>query len=361
MRDAITIQVKGNDAFLVEYVNRDPTTAMRVANRLASLFTEESAQSRTEQVEDAYDFIRKQLDEARGQLEANEEAVRIYKERHLGTLPEQLGANLSTLQRLQLEQQSLNDTIRAAEGRIDLMQKTEADQARAAEAGTADPGAELEQLRSKLADLRSRYSELHPDVRALVKKIAELQRAQANTAATEPHREAAQPGDTPALQQARLDLGNLVAKRNEVDQKIAAFQARVEQTPRTEQELALLTRDSTVLRENYLGLLNKRFDAERAEKLERRWKGETFKTLDPAHFPEKPFSPNRLLYLVAGFLFGLVTGVGLAFAADFMDQSLRNVEELEATLSYPVLAIVTHVSEKKDRLLIPGPAAEGQV
>jgi polysaccharide chain length determinant protein (PEP-CTERM system associated) len=362
MRDAITIQVRGTDAFLVEYVNRDPTTAMRVANRLASLFTEESTQSRTEQVEDAYDFIEKQLAEARSQLEANEEAVRVYKEKHLGVLPEQLAANLATLQRLQLEQQSLNDSIRAAESRIDLMQKAQADKARAADAGSPDPGAELDRLRDQLAQLRSRYSDLHPDVRALARRIAELEKAQEGGAASAAAPAAAQPGDSSALRQARSDLNILVEKRDEVDRKIATFQARVEQTPRTEQELALLTRDSTVLRENYLGLLNKKFDAERAEKLDRRWKGETFKTLDPAHFPERPFSPNRLLYVVVGFIFGLAMGVGLAFAADFLDHSLKDVTEVEATLSYPVLAIVSHVSKRKSGLFIPGPPAEeGQV
>lgn len=349
MRDAITIRTKGTDAFLVEYVHRDPVMAMRVANRLASLFIEEVTVSRTQQVEDAYDFIQKQVQEARTKLEANEEAVRVYKQKHLGTLPEQIGANLATLQRLQLEQQDLSDSIRAAEGRLDVMRKTLADQAQASGAATLDPRAELAKLRSQLATLRSRYTDRHPDVRALADRIARLEKRQATQGEAGAVEEDQDVENAPSVLTAKADLRNLVEKRDEVDQKIAAFQHRVEQTPRTEEQLALLTRDSKKLSENYLNLLGKKFEAERAEKLEARWKGENFKTLDPAGVPERPFFPSHRLFVAVGLALGLALGVGLTFAADLLDHSLKNVLELEATLSYPVLAIIPHVPRGRGR------------
>jgi uncharacterized protein involved in exopolysaccharide biosynthesis len=127
----------------------------------------------------------------------------------------------------------------------------------------------------------------------------------------------------------------------------------VEQTPRTEQELGLRTRDSEKLRENYLDLLNKKFEAQRAEKLEERWKGENFKTLDPAHLPERAYYPNRLQFLAVGFLLGLTLGVGLAFTVDFLDHSLKTVTEVEDTLPYPVLAVISHVPSVNGGFLTP--------
>ena len=114
MRDAITVSVKGNDAFTIEFEHQDPKMAMLVADRLTTLFMEEVVGSRERQVSTAYEFIEKQLQDARQQLEEKEEALRQYKEQHMGQLPEQVQANLSTLQRLQLEQQTVADSLRKA-------------------------------------------------------------------------------------------------------------------------------------------------------------------------------------------------------------------------------------------------------
>ena len=114
MRDAVTVSVKGNDAFSIEFEHRDPRMAMLVADRLTTLFMEEVAGARERQVAAAYEFIESQLQEARQQLEQKETALREFKEQHMGQLPEQVQANLATLQRLQLEQQSIVDSLRKA-------------------------------------------------------------------------------------------------------------------------------------------------------------------------------------------------------------------------------------------------------
>src|SRR3990172_1153531 len=41
MRDAVTVTVKGNDAFSIEFEHRDPKMAMLVADRLTTLFMDE--------------------------------------------------------------------------------------------------------------------------------------------------------------------------------------------------------------------------------------------------------------------------------------------------------------------------------
>ena len=101
MQAAIDIEFRGGDAFSIEYTHRDPHMAMNVTNRVASLFIEEFRRSRQTQFEGAADFLDSELQQARRQLDAKEEALRVYKERNLGRLPEQLDASLSTLQRLQ--------------------------------------------------------------------------------------------------------------------------------------------------------------------------------------------------------------------------------------------------------------------
>jgi uncharacterized protein involved in exopolysaccharide biosynthesis len=89
MRSATYISLRGGDAFSIEYVHTDPEKAAEVVNRIAALFIEETNRARAQQVEEAYSFLETQVGEARQDLETKEEAVRRYKESHMGSLPEQ--------------------------------------------------------------------------------------------------------------------------------------------------------------------------------------------------------------------------------------------------------------------------------
>ncbi|RPI02995.1 MAG: hypothetical protein EHM71_14920, partial [Zetaproteobacteria bacterium] len=123
MRASTTLQVKGTDAFLIEFVHTDPVKAAEVANRLAALFIEQTEGERARQASEGFQFIDSQLVQARKELDEKEAAVRKYKERNLGTLPEQTASNLATLQRLQLEQQTVAESLSAAQSRVALQRQ----------------------------------------------------------------------------------------------------------------------------------------------------------------------------------------------------------------------------------------------
>jgi polysaccharide chain length determinant protein (PEP-CTERM system associated) len=338
MRKAIAITVKGDDAFSIDYLHREPRMAMLVANRLATLFIEEVSRGREAQVAGAYSFIEGQLEEARQQLQVREGTLRAYKERHMGSLPEQLTANLSTLQRLQLEQQAVTESLRAASERL---RQVESDPTSIA--GRDPASQELAQARAQLSQLRLRYTEEHPEVRALAGRIARLEAAVVKTADA-----GAQVGAS-AVSEARRDVEDLRARQNELEGRIALFSARVEQTPRVEQEISTLTRDFQKLNEYYLGLLDKKLDAQTAAEMEKRWKGDRFRVLDPANLPERPVSPNRLLFLAFGIAFGLLAGVGASLAAEHLSQAVNKVEEIEGIVPAPILATIPYVRGARAR------------
>jgi succinoglycan biosynthesis transport protein ExoP len=331
MRGSIEVAVKGTDSFGIDYVHNDPVMAQRVANRLTQLFIDETIHARKEQVDEAYRFIETELEDARRQLAAREEALRRYKEEHMGTLPEQLNANLSTLQRLQMEQQGVSESLRAARDRAALFEQADA------RVPSTAPETELQQLRSQLASLRLRYTEDHPDIRALLSRIEAAQRGGSDGLP------AGERGQNSQLFTARLEIKELQTRRDDLTRQIESFQSRVEQTPRTEQQIVTLTRDFQKLNENYLALLNKKLDTQMAARLEQRWHGDRFRILDPANLPERPYFPNRLLFLLCGSLAGLAAGLAVALMADHLDHSIRSVPELEAALPFPVLATLPRI------------------
>jgi succinoglycan biosynthesis transport protein ExoP len=124
MRAAIEINVKGNDAFSIEYVHQNPKKAQEVTSRLATLFIDQSMKSREQQVEEAYQFLDSEVVAARRELEIKDVALRQYKEQHMGNLPEQTPANLTSLQILQQEQQALEVSLRDARQRQDVFERS---------------------------------------------------------------------------------------------------------------------------------------------------------------------------------------------------------------------------------------------
>jgi polysaccharide chain length determinant protein (PEP-CTERM system associated) len=339
MHAAIDIEFRGSDAFSIEYIHRDRRMAMDVANRVATLFIEEFRRSRQTQFEGAAEFLESELQQARRELDAKEEALRLYKERNLGRLPEQLDANLSTLQRLQMEMQTIEQNVEAAEARLERL-NSRAGPDPGAPAATPAPS-ERELIEAELARLRLRYTDEHPDVQELQARLRNLRESA-------PSSSAALAAD-PSAQQVRAqgELQSLLARRQSVRDQIAALQARVELMPRSEQQLATLTRDFNQLRENYQTLLRKKLDAQMAERLEQRWT-EDFEILDAARLPEHHVFPNRPLFMIGGLVTGLGFGIAASILRAMSSPYVVGLEELESAVPVPVLAVLSRVTAQQD-------------
>lgn len=90
--------------------------------------------------------------------------------------------------------------------------------------------------------------------------------------------------------------------------------------------------------------MNKSHEALQAENLEKRQKGEQFRVIDPAATPEVPVRPKRDLILLAGIVFGALTGLGLGFLREQMDHSFHDPEDVEISLGIRAIANIPHLS-----------------
>jgi capsular polysaccharide biosynthesis protein len=95
--------------------------------------------------------------------------------------------------------------------------------------------------------------------------------------------------------------------------------------------------------------VDKKYQSQMAENLERKQQGEQFMVLDPARLPEKPFKPNLNSLLALGAMLGLAIGLGLAWALESMDRSFYEVSDLETYLGLPVLATVLNLKEEEKK------------
>jgi len=396
MRKAVEVKVQTNpqnertqNSFSISFEGKDPKTVMMVTNKLASLFIEENLKVRESQAEGTAEFLSKELMEMEERLKQKENLIRNFKERSMGQLPQQLDANLRILERLQQQLQTTSENVRAAEDRNMLLQnqieqlKTRGQfstsQRLHGEAGSgaedmsrqgipADPLiVQLNDLKRDLATAQSKYKDTHPDVIDLKKKIANLElkvkrlfeRQEAGRTGTGTNDESfsgftLDPNTTRLIAQhtEQYNSGVLEAKRlkeeaKHLKEQIGIYQRRIEETPKREQEIALLTRDYDLLKVNYQSLMEKKIQAQMAENLERKQQGEQFKILDPARIPEKPIRPDRDKMLLMGGLIGMAVGLGLVWFRESMDQSFHAVSDLEEYLGIPVIATIPNLIEER--------------
>ncbi|HSH92980.1 MAG TPA: polysaccharide biosynthesis tyrosine autokinase, partial [Roseimicrobium sp.] len=61
---------------------------------------------------------------------------------------------------------------------------------------------------------------------------------------------------------------------------------------------------------------------------------------DPAEAELKPVSPRMTVNLVIGAVFGVLLGIGLAFFIEYLDTSVKTIDDIERLLEAPVLGVI---------------------
>ncbi len=393
MRKNIQVEIRGKEGyFTISYVGKDPKTVTLVTNKLASLFIEENLKLREQQAQGTSDFLSVELNATRARLEEQETAITNFKKKFITELPEQREANLKILEQLQLQSQKIGDNLKAAQDRRVIIQKqisdmkiqmalgrppenpenpkeegrataTERDVSQLllpSQSGLMYYEAQLNQARNRLSELKSKYTDRHPDIVRTEKYVADLEqkikKMKTQDMGEDVRGKEVAISSSPVAASFRamenqliateLEMKRLQAEESKVKARIAGFQARVENTPMRELAMANLARDYQNTKESYQSLLKKSEEAQQAENLERRQKGEQFKVIDPARIPEKPVQGKIFRIILIGFVLGLGSGLGMAFFKEQMDRSFRDAEDLEATMEFKVLANIPKIQKK---------------
>jgi capsular exopolysaccharide synthesis family protein len=61
---------------------------------------------------------------------------------------------------------------------------------------------------------------------------------------------------------------------------------------------------------------------------------------DRAEPGKEPVKPNKTVNIVLGLVFGLIMGIGLAFFIEYLDTSVKTIDDVERTFQAPVLGVI---------------------
>jgi len=390
-RDNIQVNVRGGRyAFEVSFQDKDRVKVRDVTNTLANLFIEDNLKLREAQATGTTMFLDRELGRLEGNLRAKEMALRQFKEKYRGFLPENMNQNATMMAHLQKQLDSINATIEQTKDRkvlletqLNNLERMEAqlassqvgasgsaetmDQASGTPEAWTSP--EIENLRAELRNLKTRYSDKHPDVIKLQAAINRLEQEQevgppgGDTEGLANEIDSSGLGDSEAVSlfeaqkedmsaQVRLitaELNDLKQEKKKVKEQIDLYQHRIESGPKIDEMLTDLSRGYDGIRDNYNSLLQKKFKATVAENLERTQQAEQFSVLDPAKLPDKPFKPRTRKILLLAFCLALGGGFGLAGLREYLDASFFSAKELESRLQIPVFVSIPLIRTDRDR------------
>jgi len=363
-------------AFKIQYSAGSPELAQQVNSELTSLFIDENLKSQQQLSESTTAFLGNELADARAKLGEQEAKMRAFKATHLGSLPTQLASNVQIMSGLQSQLQAAQRAVESAEQQKlylqSLLQQYQSvqDSLVSGDSTVTPPEAleaELKTLRVQLADVRSKYTDSYPDVIALKDQIAKTEQLKkeiedeiaakqqelADSAAEAPESRPASTRNgalSPMMQMRsqlkvnQMEIESLHQQERKIQSELSEYQARLNGTPQTEQELSDISRGYEESQANYNSLLQKQMQSQLATSLTQRQQGEQFRVIDPASFPSKPSAPNHLLVSLGGLAAGFAIGLGLTIVLELSDVRVRHEKDLEGLVPARVLVGIPHLS-----------------
>ncbi|SED95716.1 polysaccharide chain length determinant protein, PEP-CTERM locus subfamily [Pseudomonas frederiksbergensis] len=361
MRNAIVVSlvsaaVKGRGevtiAFRLSFEHRQPEIANKVAKELVTLFLDENIKQRTERASETTEFLTQEADKLRVELETLENRLADFKQAHSNALPEHQELRMNMLTRAETELKEIDRDYKTAreELRFNELELSAANAGLATRPGAlgtaADKPQDLASLKAEYIRLQSLYTQAHPDVRAVKRKIAALQAGKGAGASASVNLDVARAQARISAAEARIK--SLADQKQQILGKIAEYEAQIIETPQIERGLVTVMRDHDNARKKYEEIRTKEMSAKISESLEQENKAERFVLLESPLMPEKPVRPNRKKVVAMGFLLAPVGAGALVMLLEMMSQRVRGAQALASVLGRRVLVSIPYIHTKAE-------------
>ncbi len=364
LAEKISIADTGREnLYTISYQDANGDLAKKVVQSLLTIFVESSLGKTRQDISSSQRFIEEQLQQYQQKLTDAENALKEFKQKHIGMMPGQGGDYYAKLAEVsaQLRQAQL-DQQEAVNRRNQLKRQLEDEEpeltaAAAVASSSSEIDARIQTLQKQMDQLRMQYTDLHPDIQATKRLIDRLEeQKKAELAAAKKAGPAGARIQNPVYQQLTIAIAEADATVSSLGARVAEYQRRFgdlrnasNMIPQIEQEYTQLTRDYEVYKQNYDALLKRRESVTMSGEVESKTDTVDFRVIDPPFVPSQPAWPNRPLLLSLVTLGGLLAGVGVAFVLSQLRRTVADRRALRELTGLPLLGAVSRVENDETR------------
>jgi polysaccharide biosynthesis transport protein len=323
-------QVKETRTLKVTYTHTDPAITAAVVNGIAQNFIGRSFESKTEEFTNASDWLDVTTRELKAKVEKAEQGLADYtREHNIFSTDSKQTLTTDKLSRLH-DQATRTETERILKQSV--YEEVKAGRGAGLPAAFADPKiaalqSKLEELEGTEANLDLKYGADHPQVTA-IKQQTKITRNQLAS-------------NRKALED-KLKSEYELAARDEQSLKTALNQAKGEAVQQNQDAIQfnILKQEVDTAKALYTDFLQKTSQA----KVEVAQQHNNMRLIQPARVPGSPVGPSRFRMIMLGFFLSLIGGVGVAYFLEYVDNTIKTVEDVNRYVRLPALGVIPAIA-----------------
>jgi uncharacterized protein involved in exopolysaccharide biosynthesis len=347
--------------FYVSFTTNNSRDAQQVCAEITSMLLEENLQLRERVAQGTTDFLARQLDEAKHNLDDLDNRLSDFKKAHIGRLPSDEDRNLKLLMAFNSQLDANSQTLNRAQQDLSFTQSLLSQEEKVWKEAQVSPTLptlrqQLVNLQDQLVMLQARYTDDYPDVAKTKRDIAEIQAKlkdlTGDGTAGDTYAAKLEPPEIVQLKhQAHQDdqiIAQATANQKRLQKGIDLYQSQLALSPEIEEQYKQLTRDNETAHTIYDNLLSNKSTAEMQTEMERKQEGEQMRLLDPANLPSSASFPIRWMFAAGGAAAGLCLGLVVALWLELRDKSMRDEADVSAALQLPTLVSVPWIADDEN-------------
>ena len=320
--------VQGTSLVKIKFIHADPEIAQKVANTLAEVFINNNLERATENSTEAGDLLAREIANLQTKIKQSQEAQWNYAKNKNLTLTTEPTGNLETSRLATLSAQLLQ----AESERKNFQAQLEAARREKDPFSIPDVNASgrVEKLRERISELTQKREALlivyTPEWHEVRKIDAQLKGLQDDLDKA--------PSEIVTSMQRRYEAA--VAK--EAMLRRSYEQQRGTTTQMTRDQIDLLSMKQQL--ETDKQYLNTLLQRQRELQVGGKNTPNDVSIASYSRLPRAPIGPQRMRNVFVAFLLSLAAGIGLAFLLDFLDDTLKSVDDVDRYLHLPALALI---------------------
>lgn len=345
------------DLYRISFVSSDAQTAQNVVQQVINIMTGMAVGDGGQENTEALAFLSREVESYKKRVDEARRRLTQFKKDNAQLMPGNQDY-VTRLQSLLAQTDNLRGDLSAARDRKAMLQVAVGDTASGGGTVTLAPelNPEVRALEKRISDLQNqlgqllgKYTPKHPDVVSTEREIERLQDQRGDKIAylrANPQRVSAGSGGGGSALRRELDDAQLTV--NDLEKSIQRKQDDLDELKSgaddmadAQAQLAELARTYDSTRDQYEKLTSRLYSARLSENVKRSSNPLQFRTIDPPDVPTEPIGPNRAVLITVALMGSLAAGAAFAFLMSQLRPVFINRRGLTQATGLPVLGSVS--------------------
>jgi len=354
--------------FELSYTDRNPDKGLNVSQTLLSIFVDSNIGNKRHDLEGAQSFLDTKVNEYETLVRQAEQRRTKFKQDNLDVLTNNISPDQARQQVEAARQQLAGAQARLSSLRgqlasvpkivyIDGPNAVILNSSGGSSSRSGSLFQRLAEAKQNLTDLKSRYTDDHPDVKEMKREIASLQ-AQLSAAPPAGSQESGnQTIPNPVyvqtqskLSDAQTDVALQSQRYSEALATLSNARNLSSKALEISAQFANLDRDYDLVHKTYQDLLARRESAKLSQSVNDEQSSINVRIVEPPKKAPFPVSPNRPLMNSVVILLGLAAGLATAIGLSINAGRFFAKEQLAAEFDYPIIGVVGRLARADDSL-----------